>query len=311
MNVGIEKILTYLPEETLTVKQFYNQMDEKYKYKKSEQEINFFMETSHYEKVVVEEKRDRIEFIDSFFEKLMEYYKGQDFDYVIYSTDIPESTRDKIVYQLYFLNKYNFKNVNYITMNQQCGTQLNALAIATSMIKCNQARRILIISHSYKDELKKRLLEGYGIIGDGVVGIVVSEEAKNLKYIDLYTKTSSEFYDLNRTPKGGMSYYQYLYNGVDGINQLLKRNNIEIQDIKYIIPQNVSALEWDFYCPRLKCNYDQVYLKNISRYGHLGDADAFINLHDVITQNQLSNGDYILLQSVGAGATFNSMLLQY
>ena len=311
MNIGIEKIVTYLPEGKMSVHQFYEKMKKNYDYSISDEEIERFIETSKYNEVVYEENLNRIELLDAFFQKLMDYYNGDEIDYILYSTDIPEATRDKVVYQLYYIHKYKFTNANYMTLNQQCGTQINAIAIATSLIRCKQAKRVLIVSHSFKDELRRRLLEGYGIIGDGVVGIIVSEDASQMTYVDSYTKTNGEYYDLNKTPKAGMSYFQYLHNGVDNINEILHRNNLLISDIKIIIPQNVSAMEWDFYAPRLKCKPDQIYLKNVSRYGHLGDADAFINLNDAINDISMEKGDYILLQSVGAGATFNSLLLRY
>ena len=311
MNIGIESILTYIPEGKMEVPEFYKRLNEDYDYIKTDEEIDFFMNTSRYKQVVYEEKRSRVEMLDAFFSTIGSQYDCGEFDYVIFSTDIPECTLDKKVYQLYFLKKYGFVNANYFTIIQQCGTQINAFVIAGSLINSGRAKKILIVSHSYKNNIKSRLLEGYGIIGDGVVGIVVAQDTEQLQFIDSYTKTNGEFYDLNTTPKEGMAYYQYLYNGVESINTLLHKNNISIKDVKLIIHQNVSALEWDFYCPRLKCSKEQVYLKNISRYGHLGDADAFINLKDAIDEGGLSKGDIVLVQSVGAGATFNSLLLKY
>lgn len=182
MCIGFEHIETYIPDARLGVRQFYEEMENQYHYKPKENEIDLFIEISHYNEVAVENEKDRIEMIDAFFKQIMSKYNGEDFDYVIFSTDIPEAVRDKIVYQLMYLNKYGIHNANYITMNLQCATQLNAVCIAESLISRKKAKRILIVSHSFKDELKRRWLEGYGIIGDGVVGAGATFNSLLLRY---------------------------------------------------------------------------------------------------------------------------------
>ena len=78
----------------MSVHQFYEKMKKNYDYSISNEEIERFIETSKYNEVVYEENMNRIELLDAFFQKLMDYYNGDEIDYILYSTDIPEATRD-------------------------------------------------------------------------------------------------------------------------------------------------------------------------------------------------------------------------
>ncbi len=310
MNIGIEYIQYYIPENRMTVYEYYEELRKKSNYQITDSEINNFISTSRYREVAVENKKNRVEMLECVLGKILQYCEPKDIDYVIYATDIPESYRDKIVYQLKLLKDFGLENANYFTLNQQCGTQIIAVRIADSLIKTGAANKVLIVSHSYKEEIGKRLLEGYGIIGDGAVAAIVSKNASKLRIVASNTYVNNKYFDLNRTPKNGLAYYEYLQNGVQGIRDTFNEE-VELSNISLIIPQNVSALEWDFYCRRLMFNKEKVFLENIGKYGHLGDADAFVNLCDVVNGNILKKNDYVLLQSVGAGATFNTLLLQY
>ena len=197
----------------MAVYDFYDEMRKKYNYNITNDEIDYFIATSRYREVAIENKKQRVEMLEEVIKKVLANYETKDIDYVIYSTDIPESARDKIVYQLKIMSDLGFKHTNYFTINQQCGTQLTAVRIADSLIKAGEANKILIISHSYKEEINRRLLEGYGIIGDGAVAAVISKFPSQLRVVNSYTWVNNSYYDLNKTPKKGFAYFEYLQNG--------------------------------------------------------------------------------------------------
>src|SRR5690554_3825277 len=270
--VGIERIEYYLPNYCIEAKKYLLDLVNSGGYSYKKEDINLFLGVSGYNLIRVEKEKSRINMIENVFERFSKTYDLSLIDYVIYSTDILESFQEKKVYPLYFINKFNLKNASYLSINQQCGTQLNVLNIGKLLIMQGQAERVLIISSSYKKKTDNRFIKGFAIAGDGAVGVII-KKSEQFCIKDFITVVCSEYYDLRNTPSDGINYLKYLNNGLRSIRLLLERNKLLLDDINQIIPQNVNSYEWDYYCKKISYPKERVFLRNISQYGHIGDCD--------------------------------------
>ena len=104
------------------------------------------------------------------------------------------------------------------------------------------------------------------------------------------------------------SYVNYLCYAIETI---LCKNNIALKNIALIFPHNVNVLSWRQVMRQLCISNSQIYLNNIKKTGHCFGADPFINLQCAINENLIVLGDYYLLVTVGLGATFSVILMQY
>lgn len=79
---------------------------------------------------------------------------------------------------------------------------------------------------------------------------------------------------------------------------------------RYLVP-NVGRdlLEWEFLEP-LGIGVDRTAWDNARRIGHLGAADQFANLADMIERGVLTAGQHVLLIGVGLGFSWTSALLR-
>lgn len=311
MSIGIELMDCYVPGNRLSAREFYHILQKEYGYAKTDREIEDFIKNASLGEVTVENEKNRIEMIETLFDNIFSKrgYNPEKIDFVIFTADIPECYRDITVYQLYFMKKYGLSRANYFTMNQQCGTQLNAINLAESLIKTEKAEKVMIVSHNYIANVEHRLLDGYGIFGDGAAAAVISSGCITMKFKKFKTVINPSYYNLKETPNSGTKYLEYLLNGVKSINELVK-DEMPLDSFDMIIPQNVNAMEWEYYCAKLRYPIEKVFLQNIANYGHVGDADALLNLKDAYDKDVIKAGDNIILQSVGAGASFNSLWLE-
>jgi 3-oxoacyl-[acyl-carrier-protein] synthase-3 len=80
--------------------------------------------------------------------------------------------------------------------------------------------------------------------------------------------------------------------------------------VRLVLPHNVNLPSWDQISDCCGAERDQVYLRNVPRFGHTFNADPFLNLVDAMAEGRLSPGDLVLLVSVGLGATASCSIFE-
>lgn len=201
---------------------------------------------------------------------------------------------------------------------------LDALELASGFIKVKRYRCILIVA---SDICSSMVDSAYpfakALFGDGAAAIVVKAREDNAGELgDKFNRVEPEKMDVLT------SYF--------GMNLHLKEN-ISIKEIVYQFDYDVykdtyksmltsvigRALENEkkanvsiIQCA-VKPDMDDMLegVENIvsatERYGICGTASILLALYDVIRANKVSDGENILLSSVGDGMTASAMLLQY
>ncbi len=206
----------------------------------------------------------------------------------------------------------------------------NALCIASSAYKCATAFAlikmaktlfesmhdndyiILLIADSCFTEIL-RYIPGSTVMGDAASLILLHKSGKEHTVLDILIETDGRFSRGCLDSDAALLLFQTIY--IDKlstvIHSILERNKQTLSNIKIIFPHNVNSISWKQIATALKIPVEKIYLNNISKTGHCFGSDPFINLQDGILQGVISPGDYYLLVTVGLGATFAAILMQY
>ncbi len=96
----------------------------------------------------------------------------------------------------------------------------------------------------------------------------------------------------------------------DAVTGLLKRQQIEINDISLLIPHQANIRILGKLMDRLGVDKEKVFI-NVEKYGNTSAASIPIALDEANRQAQLQEGDLVLFCSFGGGFTWGSMLMRW
>jgi 3-oxoacyl-[acyl-carrier-protein] synthase III len=92
--------------------------------------------------------------------------------------------------------------------------------------------------------------------------------------------------------------------------EILKRNGIRKNDIKYFVPHQANLRIIDAAVERLGIDPSRV-CRNIERFANTTAATIPIGLSEAYRESKVKRGDLVLIASFGAGFTWGSLLLKW
>jgi 3-oxoacyl-[acyl-carrier-protein] synthase-3 len=92
--------------------------------------------------------------------------------------------------------------------------------------------------------------------------------------------------------------------------EILEKNGLTGEDIKYFIPHQANLRIIDAAAKRMKLRDEQVVI-NIERYGNTTAATIPLALSEINQEGKLQIGDTIVMAAFGAGFTWGSLLLRW
>lgn len=109
----------------------------------------------------------------------------------------------------------------------------------------------------------------------------------------------------------GRAVYKAAVPGMIGvITELLRRNDMKITDVDWIVPHQANARILEAVADRLKCPMNKVMV-NIDRFGNTSAATIPICLSEWYESGKLRRGDKVMLCSFGAGYILAGVYLKW
>ena len=97
---------------------------------------------------------------------------------------------------------------------------------------------------------------------------------------------------------------------IQSINELLKTAELELEDIKYIIPHQANTRIIDYTAKKLGISKSKFFV-NLDKYGNTSAASIAIALDEMSRKGMLEKGDKILLVGFGGGLTYGGTIIQW
>lgn len=220
--------------------------------------------------------------------------------YIIFTDEV--LLQEESGYIAYIIKDY-FEMINavVILIDQHCSSTTLAIGILSRLV--NSGEVALVLSSCKIEKMENRFV-GYSIKGDAV-GIAEIRTSNYFLGIKDYNFTSCS----NLKLANGRD--NVIINGINNINMLLKKNDLTIESVDKVIPQNVNKTAYEYLYTRfLKCEKKKFFLDNVSRGGHLGDVDTIANIKDFTEREDYQR---IIVYSIGAfknNYNYNSLLLE-
>ena len=94
------------------------------------------------------------------------------------------------------------------------------------------------------------------------------------------------------------------------VREVLKHENLEVKDIKCLIPHQANDRILKAVADRLDIPYEKVYI-NVDRYGNMSSASTVIALYEAVKTGVVKKGDYVVLVAFGGGLTWAANLIKW
>ena len=109
----------------------------------------------------------------------------------------------------------------------------------------------------------------------------------------------------------GKETFKYAVNAMFAAAQeVLKRCELDISEIKCIIPHQANRRIIDAVAERLGAKPEQLFV-NLHKYGNTSAASVAIALDEAVTTGHINRGDLVLLIVFGAGLTWGAAVIEW
>ena len=232
--------------------------------------------------------------------------------------------------------KLNLKTIGAFDIKAACSAFIYSISIADQFIKTGAANTVLVVGAETQTKLIEKSTKGRDVavlFGDGAGAALISRsnsessilsthlhsDGKHLKSLWMEAPGTSKdswvnsSIDLSKfTPK--MNGREVFRNAVtrfpEVINEALDANDLDINDIKFIVPHQANYRISEAIAKKLNIKMDKV-ISNIHKYGNTTAASIPIALAEALESNKISKGDIIILAAFGAGFTWASAAIRW
>lgn len=212
--------------------------------------------------------------------------------------------------------KFGMKNCMCLDILSGCAGFINAFDIAEKYVSLGVVKNALIIGvdilskYMDKDDVDTKV-----ILSDGAGAVLIEESQENKMYKskiesngkkgDILTcKTNEKIY------MNGKEIYKYaVTETAKNIKELINENNLNLEDIKYIVPHQSNMKIIKSIANRLDFDLNKIYV-NLENIGNTFCASIPIALDEMFEKNLLNNGDKVILIGYGGGLNTGSILLE-
>ena len=228
-------------------------------------------------------------------------------------------------------DKLGIKNAWGFDILAACSGFLFALTTGAALVESGRYKRVVVCGADkmssivdYSDRttcilfgdgagavLLEPNIEGYGVLDsilktDGSGGKYLNMKAGgSLNPASIETVTNKMHYAYQE----GQAVFKFAVTGMADVSyELMQRNNLEADDIAWLVPHQANKRIIDATARRMGLS-DEKVMMNIERYGNTTAATIPLCLWDY--RKQLNKGDNIVLAAFGGGFTWGATLVKW
>jgi len=222
-----------------------------------------------------------------------------------------------------------------LDINAACSGWLYGLTMANALIQTGTYKKILLcgteMATAFNNWNDRNTCVLFGD-GSGAVVLGPSDEADGPRVIDSILGSDSSKWDSLILAKGGavapitqkildndeqwmsMDGQTVFKNAVKTMalhsGELLKRNNMTIDDIDWFIPHQANLRIIETTGQLLKCPSEKVII-NVEKYANTSSASIPAAMNEAINDGRIKRGDTLLLAAFGSGLTSGAAIVKY
>ena len=255
---------------------------------------------------------------------------ASDIDLIILATATPDRLAPSCA--CFVQEKLEAKNAVAFDISAVCSGALFATSTGAQYIKSGMFKNVLIIGADTFSNITDWTRRDSVFFGDGAGAIVLSATKEDKGFIDFILHTDGTGKEHFTIPAGGSekpASMDSLENGehffqMNGqevyktaidlvptcINDILKKNNRVVDEIKFLLPHQPSIKILQEIAKRVNMPFEKVKT-NMDRYANTSGGTIPIILDETKKNNEFRTGDLLLFAAIGAGWTWGTALYKW
>ncbi len=257
--------------------------------------------------------------------------KPEDLDIIILATVTPDRVFPSTA--AIIQDNISAKNAWGFDLSGACTGFLYALETGANFIASGRYKKVMVIGAETMSSIIDYTDRNTCVLfGDGAGGVMLEPATNDEGILDSIMHIDGSGADFLQMPAGGSllpaSYetvdkrlhsiqqdgktvFKFAVRGMAEVSaDILKRNNLNGQDIKLFIPHQANKRIIDAAAQRCDISENQVLI-NINKYGNTTAATIPIGIDESVEDGRLKKGDLVLLAAFGAGFTWGSTLIRW
>jgi len=213
-----------------------------------------------------------------------------------------------------------------------CSGALFAMSTGVQYIRSGMYKNVLVIGADTFSNITDWTRRDSVFFGDGAGAILLSATTEDKGFVDFLLHTDGTGKDHFTVYAGGSAEptseetindnkHNFTMNGPEVyktaikvvpkcINELLGKNNVSVDQIKYMLPHQPSIRILESIAEQIGMPFDKVQT-NMDRYANTSGGTIPIVLDETLRNNKMSTGEYLLFAAVGAGWTWGTALYKW
>ena len=239
-----------------------------------------------------------------------------DIDLIIVATSSPEQISPSTACIIH--NKFNVeKNIPAFDINAVCSGFVYSINLISPLISFGVYKNVLIIATEGYSKITDWTNQHCVFFGDGAGAVVLGPSMDG--WVSCQNNANGKDTGMTgfKLPIGGpfVMKGKEVWNQAikvipESIKNILEISNTNINDVNLIIPHQPSINILKIIASDLGIPMSKV--KTImDKYANIAGASIPIALDDAVKNNQIKNGDIIILSAVGSGWTWGSTILKW
>lgn len=255
--------------------------------------------------------------------------KAEEIDLIICATTTPDlvfpATANIIANEVGAINSFGYD------ISAACSGFLYALATGSQFIETGKYKKVVIIGADKMSSIVDYTDRATCIIfGDGAGAVMLEPTKEDFGIKDSFLKSDGSGEPFLHMKAGGSrrpaseetvknrEHYAYqegstvfkfaVKNMADAAAKVMEDNNLEGDDIAYLVPHQANKRIIDATANRMGVSEEKVML-NIEKYGNTTSGTIPLCLHDY--EHKLKKGDNLILAAFGGGFTWGSIWVKW
>lgn len=208
---------------------------------------------------------------------------------------------------------HNLDQVNRIAITgQPCSILHAAIQASIGWLKEQPLDKgILLIGADQAYSAEERIFFDSAMGDVAIAGFITKNANKNIILTSI-SETEIIAYEGELSPREDIEKFRELNPMYirHAINSAMEKANINLSDIKYIIPHTPNKLIWDVMSKLLKIPRNLILDTFIEETGHLNSNDSFCHYIRACKEHLIESGDKVILINPGFGGTRGCTILQ-
>lgn len=207
-----------------------------------------------------------------------------------------------------------------------CSGFIYAMSMANNLIAAKQAKRVLVIGAEKMSSVIDWTDRNTCILfGDGA-GAVILEESDDPKagFLSVHLHSDGRYRDMLYTSGGpastktagtiqmqGREVFKHAVEALaQVVDEALAATHLQPEDIDLLVPHQANVRIIEGTAKKLNMSMDKVVV-TLDKHGNTSAASIPLALHTAVSQGRVKRGDLLLLEAMGGGFTWGSILLRW